>query len=179
MSIAENLIGASLKGFGVMGGLGALGFLVTAAIGEKQKISRRSKAKTIIPEGLLDYDVLVDQFLELGAVKNCDQNMLKRAANRCLTMVSMYKRVKDAHPSTVRAGLITDVCKVHTAFMEYLRAFYKNSNIPRAQTEHGCIPVAKDLAEAHKALVEVMDAYKHNVTNLISEKVRKAVEDRV
>lgn len=179
MSVAEHLIGATLKGFGVMGGLGAVGFFINALIGEKQKTKRRTDAKSLIPEGLLEYDVIVDPFLVLGGVKQCDKNMLLKAANRALTMVNMYKRIKEAHSSTVRPGLITDVCNVHSSFMKYLREFYRNSNIHRVQHHEGCIPVDRDLAEAHKALVQIMDAYRHNVSSLISEKVRHAAAQKI
>lgn len=176
---AETIVGSALKGLVMLGGLGMVGGLVGGLVMERGKQSRKETVRrTIIPEDLLPYDVLVDCFLTLGSVKGCDVKTLKSAAGRCAAIVSIYNKIRAAHPSTVKVGLMTDVVKVHTSFIKYLRDFYRNSDIPRVQQEGAVIPVNKELADAHKVLMETVDGYRHNIHNLVIQKVREGVATR-
>jgi hypothetical protein len=178
-SLVENVIGAGLKGFGVMGAVGAIGCVVSAFVKEKQRTGRRNAAKDNIQSELLQYDAVGDHFITLHEIQGGDTHMLKKAQNRCLAIINLYTRIQAADPSTVSLGLISDANTIYQSFLRYLREFYSNSRVTCSRVGDRTMPMKKELAEAHTALLQVMDIYKHNITLLVSDKVREAVTNRV
>ena len=178
---AEAIVGSTLKGLAFLGIIGATGGLLSGLVSERGKVMRKDTVKrTIIPESLLPYDYLVDAFLVLGAGagKRGDTKSLKSAAGRCGAIIGMHNRIKEAHPSTVDLGCMTEVVKVETSLFKYLHDFYRNSDVARVHEGRAVVPVNKELLEAHNLLLETIEGYKLAIHNLVIEKKKEWIAMR-